>query len=198
MTTDKPTDALLPCPFCGTIEHLFIEPDEVGSGGQWVSPIHVGCAQYTGCGVSVTGETEAEAIAAWNTRPQSAAPSPDADLVERPCVRCGHNAVHCSCAERALVGRVAQIIRKSREINCSWHDAARLARSVLEASHHADLVEALKTTTVHLIAAISLLEKLHNDLPQSKKHALFNTKLSDYSKAFEVGRALLTKLGDAS
>ena len=59
---------LLPCPFCGRSEHLFTEPDELGSGGQWVSPIHVGCSQWSGCGVSLSRETESEAIAVWNTR----------------------------------------------------------------------------------------------------------------------------------
>jgi hypothetical protein len=43
-----------------------------------------------------------------------------------------------------MVERIARILRKSREINCSWDDAERLARSVLEASHHAEIVEALR------------------------------------------------------
>lgn len=57
-----------------------------------------------------------------------------------------------------------------------------------------EIAEALKTATVHLIAAISLLERLHEDLPRSKKHALFNTKLADYSKAVEIGRTALAKV----
>lgn len=59
---------LLPCPFCGSAEHLFVEPEETGSGGQWVSPIHAGCSARTGCGVSRIGDDEAEAITAWNSR----------------------------------------------------------------------------------------------------------------------------------
>lgn len=62
---------LLPCPFCGCREHLFIAPDEIGSGGQWVSPIHAGCSQTTGCGVSVWEEYAEDAIAKWNTRPRA-------------------------------------------------------------------------------------------------------------------------------
>jgi hypothetical protein len=50
---------------------------------------------------------------------------------------------------------------------------------------------ALKDTTVHLLAAISLLEKIHADVPRSKKHALFNTKVADYKKAAERGRAAI-------
>jgi len=64
---------LKPCPFCGGTE-IFIEPDEVGSGGQWVSPIHVGCAQ---CKAEQQADDEASAIDAWNRRaePSIAAPS---------------------------------------------------------------------------------------------------------------------------
>jgi hypothetical protein len=62
------TDGLQPCPLCGSREHLFVEPDERGSGGQWVSPIHVGCCQWKGCGVAVTGDDTEEATAKWNTR----------------------------------------------------------------------------------------------------------------------------------
>lgn len=67
---DSPQElvVLKPCPFCGSSEHLFIEPDETGSGGQWVGPIHAGCCQHKGCGVSVVREEQDEAIAAWNTR----------------------------------------------------------------------------------------------------------------------------------
>jgi hypothetical protein len=64
---NKPTE-LLPCPFCGSPEHLFIEPDETGSGGQWLSPIHVGCGRFRGCGVSLCGDDQEEAITRWNTR----------------------------------------------------------------------------------------------------------------------------------
>ena len=56
-----------------------------------------------------------------------------------------------------------------------------------------DLYEALKSTTVHLIAAISLLDKIHADVPLSKKHALFGTKLADYKNAADIGRAVLAK-----
>lgn len=63
---------LLPCPFCGTSDHLFIEPEETGSGGQWVGPIHAGCSQLKGCSVSRCGDDTDEAIAAWNTRPDLA------------------------------------------------------------------------------------------------------------------------------
>lgn len=62
------TQALLPCPFCGKSDNLFIEPDEKGSGGQWVSPIHVGCCQWKGCGVAVSGDDTEEASAKWNMR----------------------------------------------------------------------------------------------------------------------------------
>ena len=55
------------CPFCANAD-IFIEPDERGSGGQWIEPIHVGCSIQSGCGASLTGDTEAEAIAAWNRR----------------------------------------------------------------------------------------------------------------------------------
>lgn len=77
MTKDIDLDALqapshnpIACPFCGCKE-IFIEPDERGSGGQWVAPIHVGCKQ---CKAEQRGDDTAEAIAAWNCRaaPESA------------------------------------------------------------------------------------------------------------------------------
>ena len=42
--------------------------------------------------------------------------------------------------------------------------------------------------TVHLLAAISLLETIHQDVPKNKKHALFNTKIADYKMAAQKGR----------
>jgi len=72
--TIKAIEDLKPCPFCGSSEHLFIEPDEVGSGGQWVSPVYAGCGQWRGCGVSRCGDDTPESIAAWNTRPSHADP----------------------------------------------------------------------------------------------------------------------------
>lgn len=58
------SEVLLPCPFCGST-NVFIEPDERGSGGQWVSPIHVGCHS---CKCEQCADEKAEAIAAWNRR----------------------------------------------------------------------------------------------------------------------------------
>lgn len=58
------TQALEACPFCGGTE-IFIEPDERGSGGQWVSPVHVGCVA---CKCEQRGEQQEEAVAAWNHR----------------------------------------------------------------------------------------------------------------------------------
>jgi len=55
---------LLPCPFCGDTD-IFIEPDERGSGGQWCSPIHVGC---TKCQAEQCADEESDAITAWNRR----------------------------------------------------------------------------------------------------------------------------------
>lgn len=52
------------CPFCGGSD-IFVEPDERGSGDQWVSPIHVGCAQ---CKAEQMADDEDGAIAAWNRR----------------------------------------------------------------------------------------------------------------------------------
>lgn len=57
-------ETLKSCPFCGDTD-IFIEPDERGSGGQWCSPIHVGC---TKCQAEQCADEEADAIAAWNRR----------------------------------------------------------------------------------------------------------------------------------
>lgn len=69
MTTPTPQDyALEPCPFCGGTD-IFIEPDERGSGGQWVGPVHAGCKA---CGCQLCADDESKAVAWWNRRaPQS-------------------------------------------------------------------------------------------------------------------------------
>lgn len=66
MTTTLPAcwKPRLACPFCGS-NFLFTEPDEYGSGGQWVSPIHVGCND---CKAEQVGDTEEEAVSRWNAR----------------------------------------------------------------------------------------------------------------------------------
>jgi|GEM_PF-6078681 len=68
------TKPLLCCPFCGSTS-LFTEPDEWGSGGQWVSPIHVGCKE---CKAEQSADTEEEAVKRWNRR-SSPAPSAPGD-----------------------------------------------------------------------------------------------------------------------
>ncbi|CUJ01617.1 Lar family restriction alleviation protein [Achromobacter aegrifaciens] len=67
----------LSCPFCGS-NFLFTEPDEVGSGGQWVSPIHVGCND---CKAEQVGDTEDEAVSRWNARSTHPATTQDAITV---------------------------------------------------------------------------------------------------------------------
>ncbi|MBC9904800.1 Lar family restriction alleviation protein [Achromobacter xylosoxidans] len=68
----------LSCPFCGST-CLFTVPDEHGSGGQWVPPIHVGCND---CQAEQVADTEDEAVERWNRRssPASVAPG-DAQAV---------------------------------------------------------------------------------------------------------------------
>lgn len=68
------TKPRLSCPFCGSAS-LFTEPDEWGSGGQWVSPIHVGCKE---CKAEQSADTEEEAVKRWNRR-SSPAPSAPGD-----------------------------------------------------------------------------------------------------------------------
>lgn len=63
-THDDKARELLPCPFCAGAD-IFIEPDERGSGGQWVSPIHVGCAA---CKAEQIADDKEAAIDAWNRR----------------------------------------------------------------------------------------------------------------------------------
>lgn len=63
----------LSCPFCGS-NFLFTEPDEYGSGGQWVSPIHVGCND---CKAEQVGDTEDEAVSRWNARSTPSASAQD-------------------------------------------------------------------------------------------------------------------------
>lgn len=62
----RSADYMLPCPICGGSD-LYLEPDEYGSGGQWVWPLHAGCKA---CALDMVcpGDSEGEAIAAWNQR----------------------------------------------------------------------------------------------------------------------------------
>lgn len=53
-------EELEPCPLCGG-SNIFVVPDEIGSGGRWIEPIHVGCDMHTGCGAKIVCETEEEA-----------------------------------------------------------------------------------------------------------------------------------------
>lgn len=73
-------EALLPCPFCGG-SSIYVEPDERGSGGQWVAPIHIGCSD---CRVDMAqSDFTDEAVAAWNRRPDH---SPDASNMADPLI----------------------------------------------------------------------------------------------------------------
>lgn len=88
----------LSCPFCGS-NCLFTEPDEVGSGGQWVSPIHVGCND---CQAEQVGDTEDEAVSRWNARftpSASAQPARDWELDCDHCNGSGHVFVKHQVAE---------------------------------------------------------------------------------------------------
>jgi len=56
-----------PCPRCASA-NVYIEPDERGSGSQWVFPVHIGCND---CGINLTcneAETVEDAVSHWNER----------------------------------------------------------------------------------------------------------------------------------
>ncbi|WGM31456.1 Lar family restriction alleviation protein [Brevundimonas sp. NIBR11] len=77
MSADLEHDALEPCPFCGS-KDIYVQPDERGSGGQWVYPVHVGCNARTGCGSGhAIGDDIETAVAAWNRR-AALSPAPEA------------------------------------------------------------------------------------------------------------------------
>lgn len=74
---DVTRSKFLPCPFCGC-QNIFVEPDERGSGGQWVAPIHVGC---TSCKAEQMDDDVDGAVGRWNQRarvmvPQAAKGTP--------------------------------------------------------------------------------------------------------------------------
>lgn len=94
MTTK--TDELKPCPFCGCA-NIHITPDEVGSGGQWVGPVHVVCGGD--CVAGQSGDDRESAIAAWNRR--AALQSQDAEEVMEMAL----------CESRRLVLRIGQAYR---------------------------------------------------------------------------------------
>lgn len=89
MMTNNALPSLLPCPFCGR-QGDHSDPDTMHPSGGWVdepdgfrhyvttwdprkqgSCFEVNCVQhYGGCGASISGDSEEEAIAAWNRRPR--------------------------------------------------------------------------------------------------------------------------------
>ena len=91
--TDAMREALKPCPFCGEsrfarVEQYMFPPDDGGPAWRW--GLHVVCdasglsTDPPGCGCSSSwGETETDAVAAWNRRalstPGAAAQSPTPD-----------------------------------------------------------------------------------------------------------------------
>ena len=91
--TDAMREALKPCPFCGEsrfarVEQYMFPPDDGGPAWRW--GLHVVCdasglsTDPRGCGCSSSwGETETDAVAAWNRRalstPGAAAQSPTPD-----------------------------------------------------------------------------------------------------------------------
>lgn len=83
MNIEQERAALKPCPFCGH-RTIFTAPDEIGSGGQWVAPIHVGCNK---CKAEQVGDDEGAARANWNRRAalqsQSMPPEISRDLLGR-------------------------------------------------------------------------------------------------------------------
>ena len=56
---------------------------------------------------------------------------------------------------------------------------------------NAELLEALKDVTVHLIAAHSLLQS--GGKKAASSNTVFSMMLADYEKSFEVGRAAIAK-----
>ena len=60
---DAVKTTLLPCPFCG--DAATVRPDDLGSGGQHVTPYHAGCRA---CRVFFTEEERQDAVLAWNRR----------------------------------------------------------------------------------------------------------------------------------
>jgi hypothetical protein len=72
--------------------------------------------------------------------------------------------------------------------NCQAHIDAAAELRRLHAENGA-LLEALKDTTVHLVAAVSLLER--GGKKAAASDAMFSMMLADYEKSFEVGRAAI-------
>jgi len=176
------TQSLLPCPFCssGAIDAgdsraskiMCGNPDCEASTGSWWARIDCNGRDNTG---------KQKAIAAWNRRAKPPAPTGQPEQSDREAVE--------EWLAECTDGRVSEDTKRILRAFSHWYHR----RLGIEQGKRMAGVEVIKDVTVHLIAAVSLLEKLHADLAPSKKHALFSTKLADYRASAERGRAALTE-----
>ena len=76
MTEEAKMEGLAECPFCGWHEPQLIDDREWSDAITWTVACQV-------CGANFNCDTEAEAIAAWNTRPASEGPAEAGALADR-------------------------------------------------------------------------------------------------------------------
>lgn len=167
-------EPLKPCPLCGNAD-IYVAPDEHGSGGQWVPPVHVGCKP---CGldlVDLVTDTREGAIAAWNRR-TAPVPAGEREPSGEP------QGVEVVAPLTTIMAWYQGLPKGARE-KLSLHNLHTLSKA-LAATRSADDIAALPAPPA--IAPAGVVEALSVIAAASERsETMFGGKMSEVTRVFQ-------------